>query len=581
MTPIEPTYNSIALARKWRPQTFESLIGQEHVTRAMVHSLTHQRLHHAYLFTGTRGVGKTSIARLLAKALNCEQGITALPCLKCDTCVGIEQGRYIDLIEIDAASKTRVEDTRELLDNVPYAPTMGHFKIYIIDEVHMLSQHSFNALLKTLEEPPAHVKFLLATTDPQKLPATVLSRCLQFHLKPLKSELIDQHLKFILDKESISYDESACTLLAKFADGSMRDALTLLDQTIATGHGYVSLEAVQDSLGLTQEDYARQIIQALAKRDIITLINITKNIGATGGSYSKVLQDLMNELHQISIIQAVGSQHALLHYDVDLIERSQDFSPEDTQLMYQIALKGSQDILIAPTVMIGFEMTLLRIHTFMPVKPIKIPHEVYAPLTQTAPIEPTEEPTKQSIQPPEVFQETLQAEEISADTEAQMTLENIPLFDDFLPDKTVMVKPSYDVRKETKHESLLSWTETIVQLNLSGLALAAVENATWIAYDHGNITLSVSKSHQSLFTPSIIKKIELALQNIYQEKIKLNIQTDDDIQDTPAQNKLLQIKKNREQADEILASDPLFQSLQQAFSAEIIKDSVELIKDDI
>ncbi|WP_165481641.1 DNA polymerase III subunit gamma/tau [Legionella drozanskii] len=367
----------LALARKWRPRNFSQLVGQEHINKALINSLNQQRLHHAYLFTGTRGVGKTSIARLLAKALNCEKGISAEPCLICDACLAIEQGRFIDLIEIDGASRTRVEDTRELLENVQYSPTNGRFKIYLIDEVHMLSQHSFNALLKTLEEPPAHVKFLLATTDPQKLPVTVLSRCLQFSLKHLPPEIIGQHLQYILNDEQMSFEMEAIELLAKAAKGSMRDALSLLDQAIASTDKQLKAQDLKLILGYTQQDYAIQLLHALAKLDAQELIYLSRQIASEGGHFRYVLDELLDYLHQITINQSLASDNPLISSRSEIKALAKQFSPEDVQLFYQIGIKGTEDLYSAPTLDIGFEMTLLRMLTFRPAPKVEIPPLAY------------------------------------------------------------------------------------------------------------------------------------------------------------------------------------------------------------
>ena len=308
----------IALARKWRPQNFNQLVGQDHVNRTLINSLDQQRLHHAYLFTGTRGVGKTSVARLLAKALNCEKGITSNPCLQCDACVAIEQGRFVDLIEIDAASKTRVEDTRELLENVQYATSNARFKIYLIDEVHMLSQHSFNALLKTLEEPPSHVKFLLATTDPQKLPITVLSRCLQFNLKHLTPDIIASQLQHIMKEEGRSCSEEALLLIAKAARGSMRDALSILDQVLVSTDQTIAAPEVKAVLGYTQQDYAIQLLKALINQDPATIVTISRQIASEGGHFNYVLDEMIHDLHEITLHQTLPAAHSLLLASSDI-----------------------------------------------------------------------------------------------------------------------------------------------------------------------------------------------------------------------------------------------------------------------
>ncbi len=356
----------LALARKWRPRTFSQLVGQEHINKALINALNQQRLHHAYLFTGTRGVGKTSIARILAKALNCEQGVRSEPCLVCDACMAIEQGRFIDLIEIDGASKTKVEDTRDLLDNVQYAATNARFKIYLIDEVHMLSQHSFNALLKTLEEPPAHVKFILATTDPKKLPVTVLSRCLQFHLQHLSAELISQHLQLILQDEQLDFELEALQLLAQAAQGSMRDALSLLDHAIACADKKLETQDVKLILGYTRQDYAIQLLQALSTENPKLLLELTHQIEVEGGHFHYVLDELQNYLHQMAVYLCVGDDNPLISPSMQVKALATQFCAEDIQLLYQIAMKSREDIHLAPTLGIGFSMTLLRMLTFRP-----------------------------------------------------------------------------------------------------------------------------------------------------------------------------------------------------------------------
>ncbi len=351
------------LARKWRPRQFAEVVGQTHVVRALSNALNQAYLHHAYLFTGTRGVGKTTIARLLAKCLNCETGITALPCDQCSHCQEIDSGRFVDLIEVDAASRTKVEDTRELLDNVQYAPSKGRFKIYLIDEVHMLSGHSFNALLKTLEEPPAHVKFLLATTDPQRLPATVLSRCLQFHLLAMPAEQISQHLQTILGYEHINAESEATLLLAQAAQGSMRDALSLLDQCIAYGNGSILTNDVKLMLGTIDTEILYQLLQALAAKDANTVLDCVAKLTTQGADFSRALADLLSLLHQIAISQAVPDRPTDLS-GAHLHALAQQISREDVQLYYQIGLLGQRDLTWAPSPRSGFEMTLLRMLAF-------------------------------------------------------------------------------------------------------------------------------------------------------------------------------------------------------------------------
>ena len=360
--------NYQVLARKWRPRFFDEMVGQEHVLRALINSLNNQQLHHAYLFTGTRGVGKTTIARILAKCLNCEEGISARPCGECGSCKEISEGRFVDLIEVDAASRTRVEDTRELLENVQYAPTRGRYKVYLIDEVHMLSTHSFNALLKTLEEPPAHVKFLLATTDPQKLPITVLSRCLQFNLKNMPAEKIVDYLHTILNAEKVQYEEPALWQLGRAAQGSMRDALSLTDQAIAYGEGFISEDNVHAMLGTMDRGRLFKIAEVMAKADASAVMAEIDSMAEHSPDYDEVIQGLLTIWHKVALGQVVpaaidnseGEREAILA----LAEAMQ---PEDVQLYYQIGVSGRADLALAPNARQGFEMLVLRMLAFRPV----------------------------------------------------------------------------------------------------------------------------------------------------------------------------------------------------------------------
>ncbi|CRY22918.1 DNA polymerase III subunit gamma/tau [Yersinia enterocolitica] len=379
------------LARKWRPKTFADVVGQEHVLTALANGLSLGRIHHAYLFSGTRGVGKTSIARLLAKGLNCETGITATPCGTCANCLEIEQGRFVDLIEIDAASRTKVEDTRELLDNVQYAPARGRFKVYLIDEVHMLSRHSFNALLKTLEEPPAHVKFLLATTDPQKLPVTILSRCLQFHLKVIDVEVIRAQLEKILLAEQISSDARALQLLARAADGSMRDALSLADQAIAMGDGHVTTATVSQMLGILDDEQPLAIIEALVSADGARVMAQLEQAASRGVDWENLLVETLSLLHRIAMVQLLPSMLDNHYATIEprLRELARTLPPTDIQLYYQTLLVGRKELAYAPDRRMGVEMTLLRALAFHPkaiiAEPQKVPVSAPAAITDNTP----------------------------------------------------------------------------------------------------------------------------------------------------------------------------------------------------
>jgi DNA polymerase-3 subunit gamma/tau len=357
----------LALARKWRPRSFAELVGQEHVRVALDNALTQGRVHHAFLFTGTRGVGKTTIARILSKCLNCETGVTAKPCGQCAACREIDEGRFVDLIEVDAASRTKVDDTRELLENVQYAPTRGRYKVYLVDEVHMLSTHSFNALLKTLEEPPPHVKFLLATTDPQKLPVTVLSRCLQFNLKRLPVALISEHLVKVLDAEKIKHEPAAVRLVAQAADGSMRDALSLTDQLIAFGGGNVDEKSARGMLGTIDRDHVSKLARALATGDAAQVLSTARSLEEFSPDYGQVLDELAGLLTRVALQQLVAGYEGDELYDPALLrELAGAIAAEDVQLYYQTAILGRRDLGYAPDPRSGFEMTLVRMLAFRP-----------------------------------------------------------------------------------------------------------------------------------------------------------------------------------------------------------------------
>ncbi|MCD1647073.1 DNA polymerase III subunit gamma/tau [Marinobacter adhaerens] len=380
------------LARKWRPRTFEDMVGQEHVLQALIHALESQRLHHAYLFTGTRGVGKTTIGRLLARCLNCETGVTPNPCGECSSCQEIQEGRFVDLIEIDAASRTGVDDMRELTDNVQYAPTRGRYKVYLIDEVHMLTNQSFNAFLKTLEEPPEHVKFLLATTDPQKLPVTVLSRCLQFNLKRMTPEHIAGHLRHVLGAEEIPFEEPALWLLARAADGSMRDALSLTDQAIAFGNQKLSASDVSNMLGTIDQRDIERIVNALVEGDGPALLAEISRISDFAPDYSVILADLLSLFHRVTMEQVVpGSADNALGDAEQVQALARKLSAEDAQLFYQSALIGRKDLTITPDARMGFEMTLLRMLAFRPGADRREPPAISSG-GQSAASEPRDEP---------------------------------------------------------------------------------------------------------------------------------------------------------------------------------------------
>src|SRR3990167_980914 len=551
----------LALARQWRPRTFAQLVGQDHVSHALINSLNQALLHHAYLFTGTRGVGKTSVARLLAKALNCVKVITSEPCLQCDACTAIEQGCFIDLIEIDAASKTRVEDTRELLENVQYAPTVGRFKIYLIDEVHMLSNHSFNALLKTLEEPPSHVKFLLATTDPQKLPITVLSRCLQFNLKHLVPDVICKQLQTIINEEKREFSEDALMILAKAAHGSMRDALSILDQVLVSYDDAITAAQVKSVLGYTQQDFALQLLKSLINQDGIQVVTLSRQIAEEGSYFTYVLDELINYLHQITLHHVLPSEHLLLTSSAEIRELAQQLGANDTQLFYQIALLGAKDMVLAPTLAIGFEMTLLRMLSFRPVNDTTL-----APQPQEKTTMGTQNKV-QNLPKPKPKESTTTKNEIPS-----------PLLP---PTEPTLNKQS--PKKPTSATLVMddNWNEVLPKLGLTGMTRTAAQNAAFIMRQDNEFTFEIQPGHQSLFSPTITERLEQALCNYYQQKIKLILRENQTEKSSPAKTTQIEHQLRQENAQKNIKNDLFLQELEQKFSAEIIKSSISSQEDDL
>jgi DNA polymerase III subunit gamma/tau len=485
------------LARKWRPKSFGTLVGQEHVVRALTNALEQQRLHHAYLFTGTRGVGKTTIARILAKSLNCETGITATPCGVCNTCTEIDKGRFIDLIEVDAASNTQVEAMRDLLENAQYAPTSGRYKVYIIDEVHMLSKSAFNAMLKTLEEPPAHVKFILATTDPQKVPVTVLSRCLQFNLKQMAGTTIVEHLQDILTQEHIPFDIPSIHLLARAANGSMRDALSLTDQAIAYGSQSISEPDVRSMLGIVDQNYLFDLITALINQDSQALISQAKQLEARSVSFESSLNDFAHLLHQIAITQQCPESLAQdLPERAQLISLAEKIPAETLQLYYQICILGRRDIGLAPDEYAGFTMTLLRLLAFTPQEKLATKTQVgnnvpsptekltEKPLNVAQIVAQTAKPLVQSSQPgisAEVLQKALE-------TPSTIAMQAPTLQDTIAHQMDPMETRTFDG----------NW-RNLVENNLKlGLARTLAQNCELISFDEYSFNLRVAESQKHL-----------------------------------------------------------------------------------
>ena len=496
-----------ALARKWRPKNFTEVVGQGHVVKALTNALDHERIHHAYLFTGTRGVGKTTLARIFAKCLNCEQGVTSSPCGKCSACEEIDAGRFIDLIEVDAASRTKVEDTRELLDNVQYSPTRGNFKVYLIDEVHMLSGHSFNALLKTLEEPPPHVKFLLATTDPQKLPITVLSRCLQFNLKRLSDDAISAQLEKLVQAEKIAYEKTALHALARSADGSMRDSLSLLDQAISYSDGNVTDEAIHEMLGTVPREYLHKLMQALANADAVTIMQATLELAQLSADFNGLFVDIIEVLHQVALAQAVPSVLETLEIDAVLIkELSTKFSPEDVHLFYQIALIGRRDLYLSTTPQSALEMTLLRMLSFKPATSRDVHDDNLSTSVPTT--------SKDSVK--------LQNNSVA---ESNAVKKNNTLIHDL----------------GVSHEA---WLMLIEELGLQGVSYSLASNCSIESVTDETVTLHLAQQHEGIATKGARQRLEKAIQEYYGSEIKLKFDISTDELETPAKQKDRAREKN-------------------------------------
>ncbi len=536
------------LARRWRPKTFSELVGQEHVVRALSNALDNDRLHHAYLFTGTRGVGKTTIARILAKSLNCEQGVSAHPCGECSVCREVDEGRFVDLIEVDAASKTGVDDTRELLENVPYAPVRGRYKVYLIDEVHMFSSHSFNALLKTLEEPPPHVKFLLATTDPQKVPVTVLSRCLQFSLNRLPIEQISAQFEHILKEEGTEADEQALHLLARAADGSMRDGLSLLDQAIAFGGGSVGLQATRDMLGVNASDLLPELLLKVHQGDAAAVLAGVEALAEQTPDFAALLKDLVLLLHRVALLQATPSAWQASWGEKERFEAlGEALESEDVQLYYQIALLGQRDLPLAPDMRSGFEMLLLRMLTFRP-------------LGSAPPTQPAGQPARTGRSAPRA-----QAGPSAPPASTRPEVAD-PVATDVAPEKR---NPSASVAPV----DFSDWHAILPQLGLSGMAAQLAGHSMVQAWDGKELRLVVDQNFVSMLGSLAEERLLDALQQHLGAELRLSW-TPGEANDTPAERRQAAQQERQQKAREDIVSDPLVQAMQDAFDAELIEDSI-------
>lgn len=528
--------NYQVLARKYRPHNFQEMVGQEAILRILTNALAQKRIHHAYLLTGTRGVGKTTLARILAKCLNCETNITETPCGTCSTCIAIDKGQFLDLYEVDAASRTKVEDTRELLENVLYPPTQGRYKIYLIDEVHMLSNHSFNALLKTLEEPPEHVKFLLATTDPKRLPITILSRCLQFHLKRIPHELIAKHLQSICSKENIEHDMLALEKLAKAADGSMRDALSLMDQAIAYGHGAVNKNDVNAMLGSLAQDDLIPLLSALADQDGKAMFSFIEQLAERAPDFNQVLEELISIFHQMAIVQIVPEAKTATE---EVIELSKRFAPEDVQIYYQIALLGRRDLALAPQPQQGVEMTMLRMLAF---KPCAMGNEK----TSMTPLTPI------STSKPE--------------TSANKHIEK----------KMITIAPPATENKIIEEKSVpalssqtIDWRNVLPKLKLSGMAYALASNCSFSNMVDNTIELALSANHHPMLNQKLKERIAKALSEYYGHTINLKISVTNSELATPLKQQQQEDKSNLENATQQVLEDPQIKKLIDMYDATV------------
>jgi len=536
------------LARKWRPKSFADLVGQEHVVKALSNALDQQRLHHAYLLTGTRGVGKTTVARILAKSLNCESGITSTPCGICNTCREIDAGRFIDLLELDAASNTGIDNMREVLDNAQYAPTAGRFKVYLIDEVHMLSKAAFNSMLKTLEEPPEHVKFILATTDPQKIPVTVLSRCLQFNLKQMTPASIVGHLQRVLEREGLPFDVPALQLLARAAQGSMRDALSLLDQSIAYGGGKVEEAQVRAMLGAIDQSYLFTLLERLAEGDGAGLIALAQQMEERSLSFDAALQDLGALLHQVALAQTVPQA---LSEDLPerqrILDLAQRFSAEDIQLHYQIALHGRKDLSLAPDEFAGFTMALLRMLAFtLEAAPAEMPPAKRAVSAEKREVAPVPAPHREE-RPAFKVQEPA-------------------------PAPVAQSQPAGNDRAKAFDGD---WPALVAQLGLGGMAKMLAQHCELKSHEGRRIELCVMEEHKHLMERSYQEKLKIALESFLGGPVFMNISICSVTGVTPA--KLVQEEKNARQAEAIAAieQDPFVRDLIEDFDAQVIESTIK------
>ena len=526
------------LARKYRPHNFQELVGQTHTIRTLVNALDNNNLHHGFLFTGTRGVGKTTIARIFAKSVNCEEGVSSTPCGKCPTCLEIDKGQSVDLIELDAASNTGVDHMREILENAQYTPTKNLYKIYLIDEVHMLSKSSFNALLKTLEEPPAHIKFLLATTDPKKLPITVLSRCLQFNLNKLSHEEILNHLKFIMDEEKLKFDESALSKIAEFGNGSMRDALSLLDQSISYGNGSVKEEDLKEMLGLVNHNEIVKLAKLINNRDAEKILSFVKDLAHKGENLANALRDLTSIFHQISIAQIIQDKNQISSEIADL---ANSFSAQDLQLYYQIAINGQKDMNLSPSEQIGLEMTLLRMIAFHP------DHD---------------DGEKKNLKPtPNKKSKVIDTATPKESPESSSNLRD----------------PSEEINKlDIKNQK--EWEDVIKTFDFNGAGKMLVKNTVFKSLENQTLVLTLSSDFLNLLTPKTEDSIKNGLHKQY-PAVELIFEPGETNGDSLSQKESVEREQKRKETESQFLSDDGLKELQEVFNSKVDLKSIKSIKE--
>jgi len=541
----------LALARKWRPKNFGELAGQEHVMRALTNALQTGRVHHAFLFTGTRGVGKTTIARILAKSLNCETGVTPTPCGTCSACREIDEGRFVDLIEVDAASRTKVDDTRELLDNVQYSPARGRYKVYLIDEVHMLSTHSFNALLKTLEEPPPHVKFLLATTDPQKLPATVLSRCLQFNLKRFPPGLIFKRLGEIAQAESIPFEPDALRMIARSAEGSMRDALSLLDQVIAFGGNNLTAADTRIMLGTLDRSQVFGLVEAVASRDARAVLACVDQLDERAPEYREVLGELAAVLQKVALVQAVPDLQLDEAEDIETYKRlAAALTPEDTQLFYQIAIVGRRDLELAPDARAGFEMVLLRMLAFNL----------------------NDEPSR--ARPPTALPQKSQPASAGGSPPARSAAPRV--LQSAAPLQAAPAAEASAPKATTAAGN--EWAQIVAQLNLTGPVTQLAAHSVLVGKQGNKVQLSLDKAGDPFRRPSLEERLTQALSAYYGESIRIEFTQAAEEINTPARQQKAAANDRLASARVAIDADPNIRAMRETFGATVQPESIRPVE---